>query len=358
MADRPVFGLILAGGSGTRFWPLSRDHRPKQLLKLLDDETLLEKAARRLEAVIPRQNLLVLTNEAQAGAVREVLPDLPEENVLTEPEKRDTAPALALGIAAVARQSPEAVMVVIPADQLIRDEEEFVRIIRAAIEAAVASDALVTLGIKPTWACPSYGYIERGPRSSISGYQNSIPVHDVLKFREKPNADLAEQFFESGGYSWNAGIFIWTVPSVIRELTLHFPELADFVSELRKSRDFSATVAKQFPRLTRISIDYALMEKAARVLNIEADFGWDDVGSWISIGKYLDQSSGDNASRGDVTMLDCYNNVVFSNTGRRVAMLGVHDLIIVDTGDAILIADKDEADRVKKLVEQMPPELH
>lgn len=355
--DTTVFGLILAGGSGTRFWPLSRDDRPKQLLNLFDDETLLEKAARRLESLIPRENLIVVTNAAQAAAVRKLLPDLPEENIIAEPEKRDTAPALALGIAAVARRCPEAAMVAIPADQLIRDEAEFTRIIGAAVEAARASDALVTLGIKPTWACPSYGYIERGPRATISGYHNATPVHDVLRFREKPDADLAEQYFESGRYCWNAGIFIWTIPAVIRDLTRHCPELADFVSELRHSTDFSATLASQFPRLTRISIDYALMEKAGRVLNIEADFGWDDVGGWISIGKYLEQTEGDNATRGDVTMLDCYSNVVFGATGRKIALLGVHDLIVVETADAILIADKDEADRVKKLVEMMPPEL-
>lgn len=357
MSDAPIYGLILAGGSGTRFWPLSRDDRPKQLLKLFDDETLLEKAVRRLEPLIPRENLIILTNAIQEQPIRELLPDLPEENIISEPERRDTAPALALGIGAIARRNPEAAMVVIPADQLIRDEEGFVRIIGAAIEAARASDALVTLGIKPTWGCPSYGYIERGQRASISGYQNAIPVHEVQRFREKPDADLADEYFKSGAYSWNAGIFIWTVPAVIRELSRHCPELADFVSELRQSRDFAATLAKQFPRLTRISIDYALMEKAGRVLNIEADIGWDDVGGWISIGKYLDQSEGDNASRGDVTMLDCYSNVIFSATGRKIALLGVHDLIVVETPDAVLIADKDEADRVKKLVEQMPPQL-
>lgn len=357
MSSPPVYGLILAGGSGTRFWPLSRDDRPKQLLKLFDDETLLEKAARRLEPLIPRENLIVLTNAAQEGAVRALLSGVPAENILSEPERRDTAPALALGIGAVARRAPEAVMVVIPADQLIRDEEGFVRIVGAAIEAARASDALITLGIKPTWGCPSYGYIERGPRASLSGYRNPIPVHEVRRFREKPDAELAEEYFESGGYSWNAGIFIWTVPAVIRELTRHCPELADFVSELRQSRDFGATVAKQFPGLTRISIDYALMEKAARVLNIEADIGWDDVGGWISIGKYLEPVTGDNAVKGPVTMIDCYNNVVFGASGRRLALLGIHDLIVVETGDAILIADKDEADRVKRLVEQMPPEL-
>ncbi len=357
MTQTPVYGLILAGGSGTRFWPLSRDHKPKQLLELFDDETLLEKAARRLEGIIPRENLLVLTNAIQADAVRALLPDLPPENIIAEPEKRDTAPAIALGIGAVARKSPEAAMVVIPADQLIRDEEGFRDIIRAAVEAAVRSEAMVTLGIKPTWACPSYGYIERGPRATIAGYENPILVHEVARFREKPDAELAEEYIATGNYAWNAGIFIWTVPTVIRELSHNFAELADFITEVRQSRDFDATLASQFPRLTKISIDYALMEKATRVLNIEADIGWDDVGSWVSIGKYLDQSEGANASRGDVTMIECFNNVVFSATGRKIGLIGVHDLVVVETGDAILVADKDEVDQVKKLVDQLPPEL-
>lgn len=357
MADSSVYGLILAGGSGTRFWPLSRDRRPKQLLQLFDDETLLEKAASRLEGIIPRENLIVLTNAAQAEGVRAVLPDLPEENIIAEPDKRDTAPAIALGIGAVARRDPDAAMVVIPADQLIKDEEGFRRIIGAAVEAARESEALVTLGIKPTWACPSYGYIERGPKATISGYTNSIPVYEVERFREKPDTELAEEFVASERFSWNAGIFIWTVPGVVRDLGLHCAELADFVSELRQSRDFDATVASQFPRLTRISIDYALMEKAERVLNIEADIGWDDVGSWISIGKYLEQHEGNNASRGDTTLIDCHNNVVFGTTGKKVGLIGVSGLVVVETEDAILVADKDEVDRVKKLVDLMPPEL-
>lgn len=357
MADSSVYGLILAGGSGTRFWPLSRDRRPKQLLQLFDEETLLEKAASRLEGVIPRENLIVLTNAAQAAGVGEVLPDLPAENIIAEPDKRDTAPAIALGIGAVARRDPEAAMVVIPADQLIQDESGFREIIEAAVEAARRSEALVTLGIRPTWPCPSYGYIERGLRATISGYENPIPVHEVARFREKPDPELAEEFMAAQTYSWNAGIFVWTLPAVVRDLGRHCPELADFISEMRRSRDFNATMESQFPKLTRISIDYALMEKAERVLNIEADIGWDDVGSWISIGKYLDQKEGRNASRGDTTLIDCHNNVVFGTTGKKIGLIGVNGLVVVETDDAILVADKDEVEQVKKLVDQMPPEL-
>lgn len=227
----------------------------------------------------------------------------------------------------------------------------------AAVEAAAKGDAIVTLGIKPTWPCPGYGYIERGARARISGVEGGHPVHEVVRFREKPDTDLAERFLADGHFSWNAGIFVWSIATVMRELARHCPELADFVTELRHSRDFDATVAAQFPKLTRISVDYALMEKATRVFNIEADIGWDDVGGWVSVGKYLEQAGRDNATRGPVTLLDSYNNVVYSSGGARVALLGVHDLVVVQTSDAVLVADKDEADRIKKLVEDLPPEL-
>ena len=326
------------------------------MLKLFDEETLLEKAVRRLEQLVPRENLLVLTNAIQEDAVRGVLSDLPPENIIAEPEKRDTGPAIALGVGAVAQRSPEAIMIVQPADQVIAEESKYCEILRAACDAAEHADAIVTLGIKPTWACPSYGYIERGARSTISGYEGSAAVFDVTRFREKPDSKLAEQFIEQGNFSWNAGIFVWPVSTVNRELTRHCPELAEFVTELRRSSDFSATVEHQFGKLPPTSIDYALMEKASRVLNIEADVGWDDVGGWVSIAKYLEQDGSDNASRGPVSMVDCYNNVVYS-TGKQVAMIGVHDLVVVQTEDAILVADKDEADRIKKLVENLPPEL-
>lgn len=356
MDERPIYALVLAGGSGTRFWPLSRNERPKQLLKLFDDETLLEKAVRRVEQLVPRENVLVLTNAVQEEAVREVLSELPPENIIAEPAKRDTAPAIALGVGAVARRSPDALMIVQPADQVITEELKYCDILRAACEAADQADAIVTLGITPTWACPSFGYIERDARSTIAGYENSTAVYDVKRFREKPDAKLAQQFLDQGNFTWNAGIFIWPLATVNRELSLHCPELADFVSELRRTSDFSATVAHQFEKLPKVSIDYALMEKASRVLNIEADVGWDDVGGWVSMAKYLDRDKSDNASRGPVSMTECYNNVVFSS-GKRIAMIGVHDLVVVETDDAILVADKDEADQIKKLVETLPPEL-
>lgn len=348
-----TYAVILAGGSGQRFWPLSRDRRPKQLLKLFDDRTLLEQTLGRLDGLIPRQNILVLTNRQQLDTVREVLPDFPAGNIVSEPEKRDTAPAIALGIGWVAARDPEAVMMVLPSDHLINDRAGFQRTLAAACDAAKESDALVTIGIKPSWACPSYGYIERGAR--VEG--SAVPAYEVRRFREKPDAELAEKFLAQGNFAWNAGMFFWSVPAVRRELGAHCPELAEFVDGLARTPDFAATLEASFPSLTKLSIDYALMEKAARVLNVEAAFDWDDVGNWTSVGQHLPKDSAGNQHNCAVSHQEAGNNLVFAETGQHVALLGVNDLIVVATKDALLVAHRGEAEKLKKLVDGLPGEL-
>ncbi len=357
-SPKATYALILAGGSGTRFWPLSRNSKPKQLLQLFGDETLLEQTIRRLEGLVPMENILILTNSLQVEGVRQVATMLPPENIFAEPAKRDTAPAVALGIGLVAARDPDATMIVLPADQLIQNVEAFQNVMRDAVASAEASEGLVTIGIKPTWPCPSYGYIERGPRSSIPGHSFENPPYDVKRFREKPNTELAEQFLAHGGFSWNAGMFVWSIPTVIRQLSIHTPQLAAFISEMRKSNDLNATIAAQFPQLTPISIDYALMEKAERVLNIEATFDWDDVGSWLSVAKYLEVTGDENRTNQPVTEIDSRNNIVFNaRKGSRVALLGVTDLIVVQTEDGLLIANRHQADDIKKIVDILPKEL-
>jgi mannose-1-phosphate guanylyltransferase len=353
------YAVILAGGSGRRFWPLSRDNRPKQLLKLFGEETLLQQALSRLEGLVPPDHILVLTNSEQETEVRALLDHtVPAENIIAEPDKRDTAPAIALGIGWVAARDVDATMMVLPADQLIKDKAAFQSCLRGAVEIARRTRALVTIGIKPTWACPGYGYIERGRRAPVPGLEHGQAVYEVHRFREKPAPDLAEHFLQQGGFSWNAGMFIWTVSGVIAELTQHCPELAAFVREVRQSRNLKATLASQFPKLPKISIDYALMERASRVLNVEASFDWDDVGSWISVGKYLPVDAAKNASNSPLSVMEAHDNIVFTTGGRRVALLGVEDLIIVQTDDALLVADRHSADAIKKLVDLVPMELH
>ena len=353
-----TYALILAGGSGTRFWPLSRNARPKQLLDLFGTGTLLEQTIQRLDGLVPLENILVLTNEKQLDAVREIATMLPVANIFAEPAKRDTAPAVALGVGLIAARNANAVMMVLPSDQLIQDCVAFQAVLRDALTTAEISDGLVTIGIQPTWPCPSYGYIERGAPAKIAGMDCKHPPFEVKRFREKPDAELAAQFLKQGGFSWNAGMFVWSLPTVIQQLETHAPALGAFVAELVASDSIYATIASRFPSLPATSIDYALMEKADRVLNIEATFDWDDVGSWISIAKYLDNYGEENRANQTITELHSNNNIVFNALpGSRIALLGVDDLIIVQTADGLLIANRHQADAIKNLTPLLPEEL-
>lgn len=353
-----TYALILAGGSGTRFWPLSRNDKPKQLLDLFGDGTLLTQTINRLAGLVPLENILILTNALQFDAVRQIASMLPAENIFAEPAKRDTAPAVALGIGLIAARNPDAVMMVLPSDQLIKDHHAYQAVMKDALKCAEHSDGLVTIGIRPTWPCPSYGYIERGNRASIPGIDFQHPPYEVKRFREKPSIEVAEEFLNAGGFSWNAGMFVWSLQTVIKQLASHTPELAEFISELRKSKDLLATIDAQFPALTALSIDYALMEKADRVLNIEATFDWDDVGSWVSIAKYLNDEGNNNLTNQAISQIDSQNNIIYNATDNtHIALLGVDDLIVVKTNDALLIANRHQADAIKKLSDLLPKNL-
>jgi mannose-1-phosphate guanylyltransferase len=351
------YALILAGGSGQRFWPVSRDALPKQLLRLFGEKTLLELTVDRLRGIVPLENIVILTNALQVPGVRAVLPDLPEENIVAEPEKRDTAPAIALGIGWVAARDPNATMMVLPSDQLIQDVVGFQTVLIGAAETAEASQGLVTIGIKPTWPCPSYGYVERGAEASFPAVQQPVSTFEVTRFREKPSRELAEHFLAQGNFTWNAGMFIWTVPAVTAELQQHAAPLAEFIQALGASTDFSSTMRQQFGSLPKLSIDYALMEKASRVLNIEARFDWDDVGNWMSVGRYLPTDENGNQCNGPLTQHDASGNIVFSQTAQHLALLGVQDLIVVAAKDALLVTTKAHAESIKKLADQLPASL-
>lgn len=348
-----LYVLILAGGSGERFWPYSRRARPKQLLQLFSDRTMLEETIARLGGAVPPERVFVLTNREQEAAVRAVCTHLPAENIVAEPAKRDTAPAVALGVGLVLRRDPQAVMAVLPADHLIKDAEAFRRDLLAGAEAAAASGALLTIGIKPTWACPGFGYIEQGKRAN----DTEPAIYEVQRFREKPDAALAESFLQQGNFRWNAGMFIWSIPAIMAELTGHAPELAAFVARMRTADDLPALLAAEFAKLPKISVDYAIMEKAARVLELEAGFDWDDVGSWLAVAKYLDAHEGDNVANGPLTSAEASHNIVFAAGRKHVALLGVQDLIVIDTGDALLVCHRSEAENIKKLVPRVPEEL-
>ena len=356
MSSSALFVLILAGGSGERFWPLSRKARPKQLLSLFGDETLLASTLRRLDGLVPPQNILILTNADQETGVRAIATSLPRENIVAEPAKRDTGAAIALGIGWVAARDAEATMVVLPADHLIADVAGFQKTLLTAAAAARETGELVTIGIKPTWACPGFGYIETGAAVALKDAKNSPAVHEVKRFCEKPNPQLAEQFIQQGNFQWNAGMFIWTIPAISGALRSHAPELGAFVSRLRSGEDFSGLLRDVFPTLPKISIDYAVMEKAARVLMVESAFDWDDVGSWTAVAKYLADHGDGNVGNTDITAVDASGNIAFSSQKRRIALLGVSDLIVVETPDAILVCNRRDAEKIKCLVAKVPAE--
>lgn len=349
------YALILAGGSGTRFWPLSRNARPKQLLDLFGTGTLLCQAIERLSGIVPTENIFILTNHLQEEEVRHQAAALPAENIVAEPARRDTAPAVALGIGLIAARNPQANMIIIPSDALITNTPAFRSLAEDALSLAGRENALITIGIKPTWPCPSYGYIERAGKLEDAKLAHNC--YEVVRFREKPDTATAEQYLASGNFSWNAGMFIWNVAHVRGQLAAHSPELADFINRLTKTEDLPDFITAEFPKLTPISIDFALLEKADRVLNFEATFDWDDVGSWISVGKYLEDKGNSNSANTDISTVNSSRNIIFSQSGKRIALVGVDDLIIVDTGDALLVAHRDAADDIKKVVSTLPQNL-
>src|SRR5204863_4855143 len=351
----PIYALILAGGSGERFWPLSRRARPKQLLRLVSDKTLLEETLARLEGLVPNERILVLTNAEQESAVRKLLGNFPKENIIAEPAKRDTAAAVALGTGWVVARDHAATMLILPADHVISNQVAFQESLALAADAAEETGELVTIGIKPTWACPGYGYIEQG--TPVRLRKRSDAVHRVLRFREKPNLDLAESFLRKGNFRWNAGMFVWSVPTVLREFNRQAPELADFISQLRAPKNFEKALRERFSKLPRISFDYAIMEKADRVLVVEASFDWDDIGSWRAVANYFEKDNQGNAANCAITALDSSHNIIFEEEGTTIALLGVHDLIVVRTRDALLICHRHEAEKIKNLIGQLPPEL-
>src|SRR5438874_8298647 len=354
--SKPIYALILAGGSGERFWPLSRRNRPKQLLRLVSERTLLEETVARLEGFVPTERILILTNVEQEKAVRDLLKTFPKQNIIAEPAKRDTAAAVALGAGWVAARDHGATMLALPADHVIADRAAFQETMKTAAAAAEETGALITIGIKPTWACPGFGYIEQGEPVRLRS-DGKIAVHRVIRFREKPNVDLAESFLRKGNFRWNAGMFVWSVPTVLSEFNRHAPELADFISQVRSSKDLDTVLHERFAKLPRISFDYAIMEKADRVLVVEASFDWDDVGSWQAVARYFKNDEHGNAANTALIALDSSDNVIFNDGETTVALLGVHNLIVVRTADAILICHRHQAEKIKNLVGKLPPEL-
>ncbi len=340
------YAVIMAGGAGQRLWPLSRRRRPKQLLPLIQGKSLLQLAVERLDGLFDRRNILIVTGRDYAEDVAAAT-GLPRENVVGEPEGRDTAAAIALGASHIARRNPGATMAVFAADHVIRPRSEFAGAVRLAMETAETHpDALVTFGIRPTWPHTGLGYIERGQR-----------LHDgvfrVRAFREKPTHPVARRYVESGKYYWNSGMFIWTLPAITRELQTHVPDCYTRLAAAVAAEDTDAALAEVYPTLEKISIDFAVMEKADNVLVVELPCEWLDVGSWPALADVSELDEDGNAVVGDKTaLLDSMRNVVVcDDEDHLVAVLGMDDCIVVHTSDVTLVCNRNESQRMKELVE-------
>jgi mannose-1-phosphate guanylyltransferase len=347
-----LHAMIMAGGGGTRFWPRSRQQRPKQFLALGGERTLLQQAMDRIEALLPADRTWVITGKAYRPETSRQLPQLPADHIVGEPCGRDTAPCIGLGAALIARRDPEAVMLVTPADHVIEPVREFERAAQAAVAMAEEHpSALVTFGIPPTFPSTGYGYIHRGAEV---GQRQGVSVFRVQRFEEKPATDRAERFLASGEYYWNSGIFVWQANTVLEELRRQQPKLHDAVRRIADGWDTprrDAVLRQEFEALPKISIDYAVMERAAEVLVVKAPYRWDDVGSWLA----LERMNPQDAERNTVLATHCGVNtkqcVIVGDAGRLIATLGVENLLIVQDGDATLIADRRDEGAVKQLVE-------
>jgi mannose-1-phosphate guanylyltransferase len=346
--------VIMAGGGGTRFWPRSRAARPKQFLSLVGERTLLQQALDRVEAQVPRERTWVITAGPHWARVHEQLPDVPREQIIGEPCGRDTAACAGLGAALVAHRDPEAIMLITPADHVIEPEAEFRRAIHVAVQMVEEHPAaLVTVGIPPAYPATGYGYIHRGPELTR---RQGLPVYRVRQFKEKPKREVAEEYVASGQYFWNSGIFVWKAQTILNALKEHAPPLFAALQKITAAwptRDRDTVFQREYEGLTRVSIDLAVMEKAKEVLVVQAPFRWDDVGTWRALERMQPQDADRNTVLARHLGLDTRDCLIVADENVLVTTIGVEHLLIVQDGDAILVADKRNEDAVKQLVERL-----
>jgi len=349
--DNPMlYAVIMAGGSGTRFWPQSRQSKPKQLLKIAGDKTMIRATVERILPEIPFDRIMVVTAATYAQEIRDQLPELRADMLVAEPRGRNTAPCIALAACKLLKKDPETVMAVLPADHVISDAEAFRQALKAASEVANMGDYLITFGIVPNRPETGYGYIETGEMAMELDVARAFKVK---RFVEKPDQQTAEEYMRAGTFLWNSGMFVWKASTIIKNFERHLPRISDALARISPflgTEQESRAVAEVYDSIDGISIDYGIMEKASDVLVIPIDVGWNDVGSWASLHEIWANDHEGNIILGELIALAASGCVV-SSPHKLTALIGVEDLVVVDTPDALLVCRKDKAQDVKKLQE-------
>ena len=339
----------MAGGKGERFWPLSTSRRPKQVLSLFGGKSLMAMAVERLKGLIPPERIIVITGTDLVGATCEAAPELPRKNVIGEPFGRDTAAVCALASAIVKARNPGGAFCIITADHIITDINLFLTTLQEGFDIAMAENVLITIGIKPTFPSTGFGYIEA---AEAFDHKGNIKFLKAKRFVEKPDLKTAKKYLERGNFCWNSGMFIWSVESFQKALADHCPHLFDMANHMTSvvgTPEFDIRLAEEYKKLEKISVDYAIMEKADNIVMAKGTFGWDDVGSWTALENHFDRNSTNNVVIGACEAIDSRANVVVSED-RLTTLIGVSDLVVVQSEKATLVCAKDRAQDVKKMV--------
>ncbi|WP_299996081.1 mannose-1-phosphate guanylyltransferase [uncultured Clostridium sp.] len=341
--------LIMAGGKGTRFWPLSTEDKPKQFLNLIGDKTMIQMTVDRILPIIPIDRIYICTGERYVDLIKEQVPNLPIENIIIEPEGRNTAPCITLSSLVIKRKYKDATMVVLPSDHLIENEDKFRNIILEAEQYLnVNTKGIVTLGMSPTRPETGYGYIK---------YDNNtnIEVLKVDKFVEKPNKETAEKYLKEGKYLWNGGIFLWKVNTILDEVKKYIPSIYEVLSEIEhvNDEDLQRLINNQYSKTDEISIDYAVLEKSNDIYVIKSDIGWDDIGTWMAMERYREKDNYENIYGENTISIDSRNSLVIGNSDKRVIMIGVDNIATIVSDDGIYIVKKSLLENIKDFKEKI-----
>lgn len=350
-----IYAAVMAGGSGERFWPLSKKNHPKQFLSIIGGSSIISQTVDRLKGLVPPEKIYIVTHEKYRDEVARHIPCIRKEMILTEPCGKDTAAAVALAASEIYGRNPRAIMIMLPSDHYIADRDLYVQTLAAAASAASGGSHVVTVGIPPARPETGFGYILKGEKSGIAG---GLTVHRAVKFTEKPSLERAIEFIESGKYFWNSGIFVWRVDLIRRHIRSYLPELARGMEKIEAAReeDRQRVLCEIYQGLPKISVDYGILERINEILVIRGDFGWDDIGSWPALQRVYPSLGGDaNVIQARGVFLNTRNSIIIS-PHRVVASMGISDLVVVDDGQNLLICGKNQAQEMKRLLQTLQEE--